>query len=71
MKVELINWTEETGGRIIKIDCKINQKFKSFYVLDTEIKKAFFELFNSEWQDQKSQMNKDQKVLFIKHFFTI
>ena len=49
MKVELINWTEETGGRIVKIDCKINQKFKSFYVLEVEFQKVFIE-FKSEWK---------------------
>ena len=69
MNVELINWTEETGGRIVKIDCKINQKFKSFYVLEVEFIKVFSE-FKSEWKTGR-KLNKDEKLFFIKHFFTI
>ena len=71
MNIELINWTEETGGRIVKIDCKINQKFKSFYVLDVELKKVFIEYFEKDWKERKVIFDKYHKLFFIKHFFTI
>lgn len=83
MNIELINWNPETNGRIIQIECKINEKLKFFYVLDIELKKVFLEYFKKDGitpenvsgfikgNDAKHKMEKYHKLFFIKEFFTI
>lgn len=83
MNIELINWTAETGGRIIKIECKINERIKIFYVLKVELIKVFLEYFKKDGitpenvsdfikgNDAKYKMEKYHKLFFIQEFFTI
>lgn len=83
MNIELINWRPEIDGRIIRIDCKINEFFKSFYVLDYEVKKVLIEYFKKDGinetnicdfmkgKDPKYRIEEYHKLFFIKHFYTI
>lgn len=83
MKIELISWIPEHKGRLIKIDCKINQKFRSMYVIDIELIKVYVEHYlkygiNSSnvvdfinGKDPKHEFKKEHKLFFLKEFFTI
>jgi len=83
MRLELISWVPESGGRLVKIDYKVNEKFRSMYVRDHQIEAVMLEHFSKEGvsqtnvndfingKDVKYKMEEYHQLFFIQHFHTI
>jgi len=83
MNIELINWEPETKGRIIKIDYKINEHFRSMRVCDHQVKNVMLDYFSKDGISQnnvhdfingvdvKYKIEEYHKLFFIQYFHTV